>query len=67
LSQTCHSITHSGHISGLRATWDAIWNQWLPASGLETADTPDFELYDERFDRATGLGAIEIWFPIKNT
>jgi AraC family transcriptional regulator len=58
-------FTHSGHISGLRTTWEAIWNDWLPRSGKEPADTPDFEVYDERFDRATGLGVIEIWFPIK--
>ena len=56
---------HGGHVSGLRATWDAIWREWLPRSGQTPADTPDFELYDERFDPATGLGVIEIWFPVE--
>jgi AraC family transcriptional regulator len=57
-------FTHRGHVSGLRATWDAIWQDWLPRSGQHPADTPDFELYDERFDPRTGSGEIEIWFPI---
>ena len=57
-------FTHEDHISTLKTTWDAIWQVWLPASGCETANTPDFEVYDERFDRKTGLGGIEIWFPI---
>lgn len=55
---------HDGHVSKLKETWDAIWSGWLPESGHQTANTPDFEVYDERFDPKTGLGVIEIWFPI---
>lgn len=58
-------FTHRGHVSTLRETWDAIWSDWLPRSGIEPADTPDFELYDERFDPVTGSGVIEIWFPVR--
>ena len=57
-------FTHRGHVSGLRATWAAIWGEWLPRSGQQPANTPDFERYDERFDPRTGAGEIEIWFPI---
>jgi AraC family transcriptional regulator len=57
-------FTHAGHISGLQETWNSIWNEWLPASGYGPADVPDFEVYDDRFDPKTGLGLIEIWFPI---
>jgi AraC family transcriptional regulator len=60
-------FVHEGHVDGLRATWDAIWNDWLPRSGIHPADTPDFELYDDRFDRETGRGVIEIWFPIQKS
>ncbi len=49
----------------LHNTWQYIWKQWLPASGLKPAPTPDFERYDERFDPFTGEGSIEIWFPIQ--
>jgi AraC family transcriptional regulator len=58
-------FAHDGHVSTIRATWDAIWNDWLPRSGVRPADTPDFERYGERFDPATGLGGVEIWFPIR--
>ena len=57
-------FTHRGHVAGLRATWDAIWHDWLPRSGHQPANTPDFERYDERFDARTGRGEIEISFPI---
>ena len=58
-------FTHRGHISGIRGTCNAIWNQWLPQSGLEAADAPDFERYDERFDPHTGMGEVEVWIPVK--
>jgi AraC family transcriptional regulator len=58
-------FTHRGHVSGLRATWDAIWHEWLPRAGAQPANTPDFERYDERFDARTGRGIVEIWFPIE--
>jgi AraC family transcriptional regulator len=59
-------FTHEGDFSSLKATWDAIWNEWLPSSGCQPDNTPDFEVYDEHFDRKTGIGGIEIWFPIKS-
>jgi len=55
---------HRGHISGIRATWEAIFRNGLPASGLEKADAPDFERYDERFDPHSGNGVVEIWIPL---
>ncbi|HEU4558901.1 MAG TPA: GyrI-like domain-containing protein, partial [Longimicrobium sp.] len=63
--QTYAVFTHRGHVSTIGKTWDAIWNDWLPGSGHQTASAPDFELYDERFDPATGSGEIEIWVPIQ--
>jgi AraC family transcriptional regulator len=58
-------FTHSEHISTIRRTVSAIWNQWLPQSGLKVADAPNFERYDEKFDPATGNGGLEIWVPVK--
>ena len=58
-------FTHRGHVSALRATWDAVWHDWLPRAGHRAANTPDFEAYDPaRFDPETGTGEFEIWFPI---
>ena len=56
---------HRDHISTIRSTWSTIWNKWLPESGREVADAPEFERYDEQFDSTTGMGGLEIWVPIK--
>jgi AraC family transcriptional regulator len=58
-------FVHRDHISAIKDTNISIWNRWLPASGYEAADAPDFERYDENFDPRTGFGGVEIWIPIK--
>lgn len=54
---------HEGNVAGIRQTWQRIF-EWLPTSGLRSANTPDFERYDERFDAATGEGGVEIWLGV---
>jgi AraC family transcriptional regulator len=56
---------HCGHVSAIPATWRAIMEQWLPASGRRMADTPNFERYSEDFDADKGVGDVEIWIPIQ--
>ncbi len=58
-------FTHHEHISTIRRTVNTIWNHWLPASGFQVADAPNFERYDENFDPRTGNGGLEIWVPVK--
>jgi AraC family transcriptional regulator len=58
-------FSHRGHISTMRATVYTIWNKWLPESGYQHADAPDFERYDERFDARSSNGTVAIWLPIK--
>jgi AraC family transcriptional regulator len=58
-------FTHRDHISTIRRTVNTIWNKWLPESGREVADAPDFERYGESFDPRSGTGGVEIWIPIK--
>ncbi len=58
-------FTHRDHISTIRRTVNTIWNQWLPASGLQAADAPNFERYDANFDPLTGNGGLEIWMPVE--
>jgi AraC family transcriptional regulator len=58
-------FAHRDHISTIRRTINTIWNEWLPASGLQAADAPSFERYDENFDPLTGNGGLEIWLPVK--
>jgi AraC family transcriptional regulator len=57
-------FSHRDHISGIRRTVNTIWNHWLPSSGLQAADAPNFERYDETFDPSTGNGGLEIWIPV---
>jgi AraC family transcriptional regulator len=56
---------HRQHISMIRGTWNAIWNEWLPKSGHEAADAPIIERYDQRFDPQSGNGEVELWVPIQ--
>jgi predicted transcriptional regulator YdeE len=35
------------------------------SSGMGSANTPDFEVYDESFDGKTGQGGVEIWLGIE--
>jgi AraC family transcriptional regulator len=58
-------FTHRDHIATIRRTWFTIWNKWLPESGHQTAEGPEFERYGEEFDPRTGTGGFEIWIPIK--
>lgn len=63
-AQTYAVFTHSGHISDIGKTVYTIWNKALPDAGLESANAPDFERYDHRFDGRTSRGEVEIWIPI---
>ncbi|MEM7446206.1 MAG: GyrI-like domain-containing protein, partial [Pseudomonadota bacterium] len=56
---------HKENISSLHDTVHTIWNHALEEAGLTVANSPDFELYDDRFDPKTGNGGLEVWIPIK--
>ena len=55
---------HTGHISRLPDTVKQVWGHWLPAAPYTHVPAPDFELYDERWDPATGAGEIDVYVPI---
>jgi AraC family transcriptional regulator len=58
-------FSHREHVSTIRSTWITIWQKWLPESGHEVVDAPDFERYGPEFDPRTGNGGFEIWLPIR--
>ena len=58
-------FAHREHVSTIRGTVHTIWSRWLPQSGHEVADAPNFERYGPEFDARTGLGGLEIWLPLK--
>lgn len=57
---------HNGHVSAISQTIGAIWEKWLPASGLKAANAPCYERYTTEFNPHTGLGGMEIWIPIQH-
>jgi AraC family transcriptional regulator len=63
--QTYAVFAHGGHVTEMRATFDAIFNAWLPGSGRAMAEAPLFERYSPAFDPQTGNGGFEIWIPLK--
>ncbi len=60
-------IRHQGHISGIRRTIRAIYDQWLPQSGETQAEGISFiEYYGPDFNPMTGIGTTEIWIGLKD-
>jgi AraC family transcriptional regulator len=57
-------FTHRGHISRLGATVKQVFGTWLASQPVRRVAAPDFELYDQRFDPATGDGEVDIYVPI---
>jgi AraC family transcriptional regulator len=57
-------FVHREHIAGIRRTWDAIWNGWLPRSGHEVADAPLLERYDDHFHPRSGRGGFSLLIPL---
>jgi AraC family transcriptional regulator len=65
LPQTYAVFAHDGHVTQIRETYRAIWNDWFPKSGKAPAEAPGFERHNETFDPRTGNGGCTIWLPIK--
>jgi AraC family transcriptional regulator len=62
---------HRDHVSKLKDTIDAIVRTWLPASRELVASPRSgeawmIEYYGEDFDPQTGMGTMEVWFPVKS-
>lgn len=57
-------FAHDGHVTAIRETYEAIWNDWFPTSGKTPAEKPSLERHNETFDPRTGNGGVTIWIPI---
>ncbi len=60
-------FTHRNHVATLSSTWQALLNEWYPASGYDILDAPSFERYDRRFDPVSGKGEMELWIPVQKS
>lgn len=58
-------FTFNEHISKIGEFIEKAYESWLPEAGLEHAHAPDFELYDERWDPATGTGDVDYYVPVE--
>ncbi|PPA02076.1 AraC family transcriptional regulator, partial [Pseudomonas sp. MWU12-2312b] len=56
---------HKGPLDALPQTFRYICDTWLPQSGHQAADAPEFERYSEDFNPRLNTGKLEIWLPIK--
>jgi AraC family transcriptional regulator len=55
---------HRGHASGIPETFNAIWNEALPALGRAVADAPILERHNPSFNTRSGEGGVTIWIPL---
>jgi AraC family transcriptional regulator len=49
----------------LMETFEHAYKTWLPQSGYQRADSPEFELYDENFDSQDENSEMAIYIPIR--
>jgi AraC family transcriptional regulator len=58
-------FTHRGPVTHFAKTIVAVWNQWLPQSGLKARPAPDFESYDRRFKLNSPDSEVDLYVPIE--
>jgi AraC family transcriptional regulator len=63
-SRTYAVFDHSGHVSTIYATYTAIWNEALPATGRALENSPVLERHNPTFDPRTGEGGLTLWIPL---
>jgi AraC family transcriptional regulator len=49
----------------LRATYNTIYQTWLPTSSYRHGAGPEFELYDAQFDPSDANSKMSIYIPVK--
>ena len=54
---------HDRHISSIGETWQGIFDQWAPSSGVTFREGPEFELYQADF-HPEKPGGVTIWVPV---
>lgn len=59
-------FTHRGPVTHFAKTIVAVWNHWLPASGLKPRHAPDFESYDRRFKMNSPDSEVDLYVPIES-
>ena len=58
-------FNYKGDQSNAAAFFNAIYTQWLPSSGYELGNHPQFEILGEKYKNNDPNSEEEIWIPIK--
>ena len=59
-------FNYKGDQSGAAAFFNTIYTQWLPTSGYELGNHPQFEILGEKYKNNDPESEEEIWIPIKS-
>ena len=59
-------FNYKGDQSNVAAFFNAIYTQWLPASGYQLGNHPQFEILGEKYKNNDPNSEEEIWIPIKS-
>ena len=51
---------HRGSLDNVSQVFQAIWNDWLPASSYDAAHASEFECYSDDYSAHTGEGLLGI-------
>ena len=57
--------TFCGPVSGFQAFINNVWTLYLPESGLEVIESPEIEVYDERFKLDSPESEMDYLIPVK--
>lgn len=57
-------FTHKGTLDSYQQTLGNIFGLWLPASGKNLRNCPQFEYYDERFKLNSKDSEVDIYIPV---
>ncbi len=62
-------VTHEGDVANIQETWNWAFMEYPKSLGLEIIEvfamTPEFEVYDARYNPQTKEGEIDIWVPVQ--
>lgn len=58
-------FTHYGKLDTLGDTYQKIYKEWLPASGLKIKGDLDFEYYDDRFIQGSDQSEFDIYVALQ--
>jgi AraC-like DNA-binding protein/predicted transcriptional regulator YdeE len=63
--QTYARYTFTGPVAGFQSFIMNVWTRYLPELGLEPVESPEIEVYDERFDLQSHDSRMDYLIPVR--